>query len=369
LGSFTFINSEPQTLDFQLSSLVRPHIRDLKPYRSARDEFSGNAQIYLDANENSLGSATTEPYNRYPDPLQTAVKERLATIRDVRPEQIFLGNGSDEAIDLLFRAFCEPRRDHVITMPPTYGMYQVSADLNQVKVVPVPLRDDFQINVPEVVAALRPGTKLTFVCSPNNPSGNLLSEAAIETILDKSQGLVVVDEAYIDFVPEATMLRYLDQYPHLVVMQTFSKAWGLAGLRLGMAYAHPDIIEVLNKVKAPYNVNGLTQQKALEALQNEADKHAMVQELVAERQKLKPALEALEMVKKVYPSDANFLLVKVDDPHRRYQEMIAQGTILRNRSRLALCEGCLRITVGTPAENEALMTQMRELSLTADSSA
>ncbi|RMG58422.1 MAG: histidinol-phosphate transaminase [Bacteroidetes bacterium] len=344
-----------------IEQLTRPHIRDLKPYSSARDEFAGQADIFLDANENSLGSATEEAYNRYPDPLQRAIKAQLAPLKGVRPEQIFLGNGSDEPIDLLFRAFCEPKRDHVITMPPTYGMYQVSADLNQVKVVHVPLTDDFQINIAEVITALRPGTKLVFVCSPNNPSGNLMALASIELILQKAKGLVVVDEAYIDFAPEASLLPLLDRYPNLVVLQTFSKAWGLAGLRLGMAFAHPAVIGVLNKIKPPYNVNGLTQEKALEALAAVAKKDAMVATLLVERTRLAEGLAALPIVGKVYPSDANFLLVRMDDARHRYQQLMGQGTIVRDRSRLALCEGCLRITVGTPAENDALLAQLDAL--------
>lgn len=344
-----------------IEQLVRPHIRDLKPYSSARDEFTGQADIFLDANENSLGSATEAPHHRYPDPLQRAVKAQLAPLKGVRPEQIFLGNGSDEPIDLLFRAFCEPRRDHVITMPPTYGMYQVSAELNQVKVVPVPLHDNFQINIAEVITALRPGTKLVFICSPNNPSGNLMALASIELILQKAKGLVVVDEAYIDFVPQATLLPLLDRYPHLVVLQTFSKAWGLAGLRLGMAFAHPAVVAVLNKIKPPYNVNGLTQAKALEALAAADHKDQMVATLCAERQRLAEGLAALPPVLKVYPSDANFLLVRVDDAPLRYQQLMRLGIIVRDRSRLALCEGCLRITVGTPAENDILLAQLAGL--------
>lgn len=344
-----------------LHDLMRPHVRALSPYRSARDEFDGEASIYLDANENSLGSATEASYHRYPDPLQRAVKARLAELKGVRAEQIFLGNGSDEPIDLLFRAFCEPRRDHVITMPPTYGMYQVSADLNQVKTVPVPLTDDFQVNVPEVMSALRPGTKLMFICSPNNPSGNLMSRSAIESILQKAPGLVVVDEAYIDFAPEASCLSLLDQYPNLVVLQTFSKAWGLAGLRLGMAFAQPDLIGVLNKIKPPYNVNSLTQEKALEALAHHDRKDEMVAQLLAERPKLAERLAQLPVVQRVYPSDANFLLVKVDEADRRYRELVSLGTIVRNRSRVPLCDDCLRITVGTPPENESLLQHMQAM--------
>ena len=344
-----------------LQALVRPHIRDLKPYRSARDEFDGEAQVFLDANENSFGSVGGGGYHRYPDPLQQGVKQRLAAIKGVRPEQIFLGNGSDEPIDLLLRAFCEPRRDHVLTMPPTYGMYQVSADINQVKVVPVPLSDQFQINLSDTMSALRPGSKLIFICSPNNPSGNLLSAKAIQAILAKAPGLVVLDEAYIDFAPDASWLSRLDEHPNLVVLQTFSKAWGMAGLRLGAAYAHPEIVEVLNKIKPPYNLNSLTQEKALEALEQVEQKDQMVQDILAQRAPLAQALAELAIVEQVYPSDANFLLVKVDDADRRYQELVQHGTIVRNRSRVTLCENCLRITVGTPEENELLLRQLADL--------
>ncbi len=344
-----------------LQALVRPHIRDLKPYRSARDEFDGEAQVFLDANENSFGSVGGGGYHRYPDPLQQGVKRRLAAIKGVRPEQIFLGNGSDEPIDLLLRAFCEPRRDHVLTMPPTYGMYQVSADINQVKVVPVPLSDQFQINLSDTMSALRPGSKLIFICSPNNPSGNLLSAKAIQAILAKAPGLVVLDEAYIDFAPDASWLSRLDEHPNLVVLQTFSKAWGMAGLRLGAAYAHPEIVEVLNKIKPPYNLNSLTQEKALEALEQVEQKDQMVQDILAQRAPLAQALAELAIVEQVYPSDANFLLVKVDDADRRYQELVQHGTIVRNRSRVTLCENCLRITVGTPEENELLLRQLADL--------
>lgn len=346
-----------------IQALVRPHIRDLKPYRSARDEFDGEAQVFLDANENSFGSVVGGGYHRYPDPLQHKVKQRLAAIKGVRSEQIFLGNGSDEPIDLLFRAFCEPRRDHALTMPPTYGMYQVSADINQVKVVPVPLTDQFQINLSDTMSALRAGTKLIFVCSPNNPSGNLLSANAIQTILKKAPGLVVLDEAYIDFAPEASWLSRLDEHPNLVVLQTFSKAWGMAGLRLGAAYAHPEIVEVLNKIKPPYNLNSLTQEKALEAMEQVEQKDQMVQDILAQREPLAKALADLPVVEQIYPSDANFLLVKVDDADRRYRDLVQSGTIVRNRSRVTLCENCLRITVGTPDENEVLLKQMADWEL------
>jgi len=344
-----------------LTQLIRPHIRELTPYSSAREEFSGKADVFLDANENALGSVTSEIYNRYPDPMQVAVKAKLSALKGVSPEQIFLGNGSDEAIDLLYRAFCEPKKDHVITLPPTYGMYRVSADLNQIKVVPVPLKDNFQIDLPQVMVAIKPGSKMIFICSPNNPSGNLVEKDAIEAILKRAPGLVIVDEAYIDFAPDQSVIPLLEEYPNLVVLQTFSKAWGLANLRLGMAFAHPTIIHTLNKIKPPYNVNGLTQEKALEALSNPERKEEMVIQLIAERTRLQESLSQIAIVEQVYPSDANFLLVKVDNPNQRYEQMLDKGTILRNRSRLTLCEGCLRITVGSKEENDLLLTQLTEL--------
>ncbi|GAB4427904.1 MAG: histidinol-phosphate transaminase [Bacteroidia bacterium] len=342
--------------------MVRLHIRDLKPYSSARDEFSGEAEVYLDANENSLGSVGSGAFNRYPDPLQRAVKERLAALKGVEPGQIFLGNGSDEAIDLLYRAFCEPKRDHVLLLPPTYGMYQVCADLNQVKAIPVPLTADFQLPLGELVAALRPGTKMIFLCSPNNPTGNLLDKAQIRRLLEKTQALVVVDEAYGDFAPEGSVLPLLAHFPHLVVLQTFSKAWGLAGLRLGMAFAHPDVIAVLNRIKPPYNVNLLTQQHALAALAEVEAKDQMVADILAGRAWLEAELAGVKLVRRVYPSDANFLLVQVDDAPRRYRELVQRGVIVRDRSRVTLCDQCLRITVGTATENTLLIGHLHALS-------
>ncbi len=344
-----------------LHKLVRPHILKLKPYSSARSEFKGSAKIFLDANENSLGAVIPGELNRYPDPLQVAVKEKLATLKSVRPEQIFLGNGSDEPIDLLFRAFCEPKRDHVITLPPTYGMYQVSAEINQVKVIPVPLTEEFQINRSEVIASIRPGSKIIFICSPNNPSGNLMDREAILAIIRRAPGLVVVDEAYIDFAPEASLLPLLEEYPNLVVLQTFSKAWGLAGLRLGMAYANPEVVDILNRIKPPYNINRLTQEKALEALDAYQEQQVMVANIIEGRNSLAEKLMELPLVESVFPSQANFLLVKMDHADLRYQQMLEQEVVLRNRSRLTWCDNCLRITVGTPGENEQLLKELAEL--------
>ncbi|MDX2283773.1 MAG: histidinol-phosphate transaminase [Bacteroidia bacterium] len=344
---------------FDIQSLVRPHLLKLKPYSSARDEFTGEAEVFLDANENAFGSAADGAYNRYPDPLQQAVKAELAALKGLRPEQIFLGNGSDEAIDLLYRCFCEPGRDHALLMPPTYGMYQVSADVNRTDVVQVPLTPDFQIDAEEVVAALRPGTKLVFICSPNNPSGNCMDERGIELVLRHAPGLVVVDEAYIDFAPERSLVPFLSRWPNLVILQTFSKAWGMAGLRLGMAFAHPDLIAMLNKIKPPYNVNLLTQQLALDALRHPERRAQMVADLLEQRTQLREMLAALPRVQHIYPSDANFLLVRVDDANGLYQELIRKGIIVRNRSSVLHCGNCLRITVGTPEENAALAAAIK----------
>lgn len=341
--------------------LARPHLLALKPYTSARDEFSGEAKVSLDANENAFGPVIPGAYHRYPDPHQKALKNRLAALKGVKPEQIFLGNGSDEAIDLLIRAFCDPARDHVIINPPTYGMYQVSAEVNAVRVEPVLLRPDFQLNIPELVAAFRPGSKLVFLCSPNNPSGNCLDEASVRRVLQHAPGLVLLDEAYIDFVPERSLLPLLDEFPNLVVLQTFSKAWGLAGLRLGMAFGHPELIALLDKIKAPYNINQLTQQLAHEALGQEDEKHRLVAEICAQRELLREELADVPGVLHVFPSDANFLLVRVADADRLYAQLLAEGIVVRNRSKGPLCEGCLRLTVGTPEENAQLLAAMRRI--------
>ncbi|MEM6264828.1 MAG: histidinol-phosphate transaminase, partial [Bacteroidota bacterium] len=335
----------------RLSSLVRPHILKMSPYKSARSEYTGTKGIFLDANENSFGSVIDGSFNRYPDPLQLEVKKRLAHLKGVEVEQIFLGNGSDEAIDLLFRGFCEPARDVILTCPPTYGMYKVSADLNQIFIWEEPLSADFQLDADRVIARLTDQVKLIFICSPNNPSGNSLDPIAIETIIKAAPGLVVIDEAYIDFAPEKTKLSWLKQYPNLVVLQTFSKAWGLANLRLGAAYAHPFVIEILNKIKPPYNVNGLTQQMACEALDQVEKQEQMVAQMLEGRRWLEQALPELEGIQEVFPSDANFLLVRMKAAERVYGLLLAEEIILRNRSQVQLCEDCLRITVGRPEEN------------------
>ncbi|MEO0897318.1 MAG: histidinol-phosphate transaminase [Bacteroidota bacterium] len=344
-----------------LTELVREHILNLKPYSSARDEYEGKVGIFLDANENPLGSVGGGHFNRYPDPLQREVKEKLASIKKVDPAQIFLGNGSDEAIDLLFRIFCEPRKDHVMLLPPTYGMYKVSADINLVSTVEIPLRDDFQLDTEEIVSSIMPGTKIIFICSPNNPTGNLMRKQSLELILQQASGLVVVDEAYIDFAEGESVLPLLKEYENLVVLQTFSKAWGLANLRLGMAFAHPDIIKLFNKVKPPYNVNGKTQELALGALGKEDQKKEMVQTILTQREVMEKELLELPMVEKTFPTHANFILVKVDKPNELYNILIDQQIIVRNRSRVTLCEGCLRITIGTEEENQSLIKALKAL--------
>ncbi len=339
-----------------INQLLRKNIAALSPYSCARDEFEGEASVYLDANENPYNA----PYNRYPDPLQKALKEKIAALKGLRPEQIFLGNGSDESIDLAFRAFCEPRLDNVLAIAPTYGMYKVCADINDVAYREHSLDADFQFKAEDLLARCDEHTKLIFLCSPNNPTGNSLCSSEIVKVIENFQGLVMLDEAYIDFSSQESFCSLLDKYPNLVIFQTFSKAWASAGLRLGMAFASPEIIAVYNKVKYPYNVNLQTQQLMLAHLQEPQRIQAWVAELIEQRSFLQQALAALPIVQHIYPSDANFLLVKVDDADALYQYLVAQGIIVRNRNRVRLCEGCLRITVGTSDENAALMAAMQQ---------
>jgi len=340
---------------FNLQNILRKNIKELVPYSSARDEFKGEASVYLDANENAYGSPLNESYNRYPDPLQFKVKKRLSEIKGVPPRNIFLGNGSDEAIDILFRAFCNPGSDNVITVPPTYGMYEVSANINDVEVRKIKLTPDYQLNMEGIAEAIDEHTKIIFICSPNNPTGNSINRDDIETVLANFNGLVVIDEAYINYSRQKTFIQELTEYSNLVVLQTLSKAWGLAGLRVGMAFASEEIIEVFNKVKPPYNINEASQELALEALQNVDQVNNWIKETVAERDKLKAELNTLASVLTIYPSDANFILVKTVDPKEIYQFMVNQGIIVRDRSKVELCEGCLRITIGTPNENKLLI--------------
>ncbi len=340
-----------------ISSLVRENVKTMKPYSSARDEFQGAASVFLDANENPFPS----DFNRYPDPQQVALKDQIAKLKNVMRNQILLGNGSDEPIDLLIRAFCEPHKDNVLIPQPTYGMYSVSANVNAVEIKTVSLTSEFDIDVDELEKAWNANTKIIFLCSPNNPSGNLLSERKIKQVLDKFNGLVVVDEAYIDFTNSTGFVPYLKDYNNLVILQTLSKAWGLAALRLGICIAHVGIINILNKIKPPYNISELTQRVALKQLQNESGKNKCVAEILTERELLKDQLSKILIVEKIYPSDANFLLVKVKDAKGTYQALVEKGIIVRDRSSVILCDNCLRITVGTKLENEALLKALNEL--------
>lgn len=345
---------------FRLEKLIRPNIQQLVPYSSARDEFSGEARVFLDANENSLGSPLTKWYNRYPDPHQRAIKEKLSAIKGISAEHIFLGNGSDECIDLLFRSFCEPGKDNVIICPPTYGMYEVSAHINDIAVRKAPLTEDFQLDLVHLETLTDANTKIIWLCSPNNPTGNSLHRDDMETVLNNFNGLVVIDEAYINFARQKTFIQELTEYPNLVVMQTFSKAWGLAGLRLGMAFASTAIIEVLDKVKPPYNINQATQELVLKALEEVGQVNDMIKLLVDMREALADVFRSMPTVEQVYPSDANFLLVKIKDARKVYEFMLGKGIVLRDRSNVTLCEDCLRITIGTEQENTLLIDAMHD---------
>ena len=344
---------------FDINNILRENIKNLTPYSSARDEFQGEASVYLDANENAYGSPLDENYNRYPDPLQYNVKKRLSEIKGVPPRNIFLGNGSDEAIDILVRAFCSPGVDNVILVPPTYGMYEVSANINDIHIKKVPLTEEFQLNIEGIAEAIDDHTKLIFVCSPNNPTGNSMNRDDVETLLANFKGIVVVDEAYINFSRQKTFIQELTEYANLVVLQTLSKAWGLAGLRVGMAFASEEIIEVMNKVKPPYNINDASQQLALKALQNIDQVNNWIKETLAQRDKLVLELKHYEFVIDIYPSDANFILVKTTDAKGIYNFLVQRGIIVRDRSKVTLCEGCLRITVGTPGENNILLEALK----------
>jgi len=347
---------------FDPHRLLRPHLANLKPYSSARDEYTGKAGVFLDANENPYGSAgLLENFNRYPDPYQHEVKTAISKIKGVPPTSIFLGNGSDEPIDLLIRAFCEPGKDAIIIVPPTYGMYEVSAGINNVEIVRVPLKENFQLDVKGVLSAVSEQTKILFLCSPNNPTGNLLRKEDVLTLLHQFPGLVVIDEAYIDFAPESGFVHNLEQLPNLVVLQTLSKAWGLAGLRLGMAFGGVEIIRILNRIKPPYNIPSPSQKIVLEALANVGAKQKMVADIMLQKEKLEEALKALSLVEHVYPSDANFLLVRVPKPKETYRFLVEQKVIVRDRSNVMHCHGCLRITVGTQKENEALLKALAKV--------
>jgi histidinol-phosphate aminotransferase len=347
-------------MDFDLNKLLRPNIRDLVPYSSARDEFKGEASIFLDANENSFGSPLIKWYNRYPDPLQKKLKDKLAAIKGVPAAKIFVGNGSDECIDVLIRAVCEPGTDNLIICPPTYGMYEVSANINNVQARKVKLMPDFQLDLPALEQAVDENTKMIFLCSPNNPTGNSLYREDVEMVLNNFPGLVVMDEAYINFSRHRSFTLELEDYPNLVVMQTLSKAWGLAALRVGLAFASEAIINVMNKIKPPYNINQASQELALQALEEVGQVNDMIREIVKEREALRESLLELQVVQKIYPSDANFLLVKVENARDIYHYLVNHGIVVRDRSNVELCEGCLRITVGTPHENKALIAGLKE---------
>lgn len=339
----------------QLKDLVRKNIWELKPYSCARDEFKGEASVYLDANENPYGA----PYNRYPDPRQIALKEKISKIKGVPADQIMLGNGSDEPIDLIYRIFCEPGVDNVVAIEPTYGMYGVCADVNNVEYRPIKLDDKFDINGRETITAVDEHTKVMWFCSPNNPTGNLLTRNKLAFMCYNFPGIVVIDEAYADFSSQESWLKTLNQFPNLIVLQTFSKAWGMASVRCGMAFASKQIIELFNKVKYPYNINLLTQQFVSERLDHEDEMKQQVQQILAERSRMAEELQKLDCVETVYPSEANFLLVKVDDAELRYDQLMMSGVIVRNRDKVQLCEGCLRITIGTPEENKELLYNLQ----------
>lgn len=349
--------------NFVLSDILRNNIRNITPYSTARDEFQGVALVNLDANENSFGSVGNGNYNRYPDPYQHELKQVVSKIKGMPVDQMFLGgSGSDEGIGLLYTAFCEPGVDNAIVCPPTYGMYGVSAEINDVACKEVPLTEDFQLQADKVIAAMDDHTKLTWICSPNNPSGNSYDRESIRKVIVAAKGIVVIDEAYIDFSTEKSWLYELEKYPNLVVLQTFSKAWGLANCRLGMMFASKEIIAVINKIKLPYNMNGMMQKYACEILSKYASqKDDYVEEILAERKKLIPELEKIPAVQKIYPSDANFLLVKINNAHEVYKSLVQQGIIVRDRTKVFLCQDCLRITVGTAKENKMLIEKLKEI--------
>jgi len=338
-----------------LEKLVRNNIRRLQPYSSARNEFAGRAEIFLDANENSFGSPLGKNYHRYPDPLQRRIKQKMADINGVRPDEIFIGNGSDEAIDLLLRIFCEPGRDNILLCPPTYGMYRVAADINDVPVKTAPLTEDFELDREAIERELDGVTKIIFLCSPNNPTGNSLSEKTILGLIENFPGIVVIDEAYIHFSRERSFVPEIGRFENLVVLQTFSKAWGLAGLRVGLAFANKEVTDLLNRVKPPYNVSEIAQEAILAALESKTEMDETVGRIIREREKLTGRLRTLPLVEKIYPTDANFVLVKTADADAVYRSLLEEKIVVRNRSNVEMCAGCLRLTVGTPEENEALV--------------
>lgn len=347
-------------MNFNLNNLVRENIKKLVPYSSARDEFSGEAKVFLDANENSLGSPLLKWYNRYPDPHQQELKKAISKIKGIDAAHIFLGNGSDECIDLLYRCFCNPGKDNAIICPPTYGMYEVSANINDVEIRKAPLLENFELDLIHLENLVDENTKLIWICSPNNPTGNSFTRTDIETVLNNFNGIVVIDEAYINFSKQKSFIQELNDYPNLVVMQTFCKAWGLAGLRLGLAFASLDIIKILNKVKPPYNINQSTQDLALKAIEDMEDVNNMIVELVNMREALAEVLQQMHGVENVYHSDANFILVKIKHAKSVYDFLLTKGIVVRDRSNVKLCDDCLRITVGTEKENTLLIDALIE---------
>ena len=344
-----------------INLLLRDNIRKLVPYASARDEFSGSAHIFLDANENSIGSPVSPVYNRYPDPHQIKIKDRLTEIKGLPRQHIFIGNGSDECIDLLYRAFCNPGKDNVIIHPPTYGMYEVSAHIHDVEVRRAPLKENFDLDLSAIEDLVDDRTKMIWICSPNNPTGNAFVRHDIEMILNNFDGLVIIDEAYINFSRQQSFIKELTEYPNLVILQTLSKAWGLAGLRLGMAFASEPVIEVMNKIKPPYNIGQATQELVLEALKGTETVNQMIREIVAMRNELAEKIGRLSSVLNVYPSEANFLLVKIKEAKMVYENLISHGIVVRDRSSAPGCSDCLRITVGTKEQNIKLLDILSQI--------
>ena len=347
--------------NFNLDSLVRENIKNLQPYSSARTEYTGDAAIFLDANENSYGSPLDVNYNRYPDPLQWQLKQELSKIKGIPPQNIFIGNGSDEVIDLAYRIFCEPGKNNVIICPPTYGMYKVCGNINGVEVREVNLTKYFQLDAEGILQAMNSNTKLLFICSPNNPTGNNMNRIDIELLMNNFPGIVIIDEAYINYSKQKTFLQELTEYENLVVMQTLSKAWGLAALRLGLAFASKNIIDLFNKVKPPYNINQSSQQLGIKALSGIEEVNANIKSTVEQRNILQEQLSQFNFIQKIYPSDSNFILIKTDDADSLHKFLSAQKIIVRNRSKEVLCENCLRITIGTPEENEILIEALKGL--------
>lgn len=340
----------------KINDLVRKNIIELLPYKCARDEFKGEAAVFLDANENPYNS----PYNRYPDPLQRRLKQKISLVKGVPADCIFLGNGSDEAIDLCYRVFCEPAKDNVVAIEPTYGMYRVAADINNVEYRPVKLEDDFSLNAERLLGAVDDNTKLIFLCTPNNPTANVLNHDEVVKVINGFDGLVVIDEAYSDFTKQATFRDELQRYPNIIVLNTFSKAWGCAAIRLGMAFAAPEVIEYFNKVKYPYNINTLTQEEAEKMLSRRFDIDKWIGIIIEERDRVMEAVSILPYCVKVYPSNANFFLAKFRHADKLYRYLAECGIVVRNRSRVTLCGECLRITVGSQIENSQLLSAMRK---------